>query len=252
MMGAKVNRGNFETLYEVLWNYCVVKRIVAKEREEKELDGEKKEMMSEAGVVSKVNFWAELITSLILVFERKAKAKKAGKRRNQQRACMIQNWQDEESRKFLVKEIYNKAKEDASLDGSEEKAELIRWAVDQVDSVYETAVDDMYQTVCGGPEKVSKLLQKIVTATHVKNLGNINGGLATKVRHVRNKINFLIAIVENYGHTEEAVARQQLRMDMQLRRSNSSSDSTSSQARSIRGKFGRHAAKPTARTTVVL
>lgn len=229
-----MNAVHFETLYEVLWNYCVTSRVMTKTSQEDTSDEDKRK-----------DFFAELLATLIMVYERKEDRKT---RRGKMHESMFSEWQDEGSRKLLARDLYQKGKQ--SCGGLVGRKNILRQVHHEIDTIYENSIGDMYKIVCDGQEGVTKLLQEIVKATHASLKNVPQADLSEKLLHLRNKINFLIAIVQNYGHAEKAVARQHLKIDMLEGMVSGCSADHGSYSGNVRGPHPRVFNLPTSRASM--
>jgi len=205
-MAPKVNASHFETLYEVLWNYSVTLRILSKQHETTTLNPDTLDQHSRS--VFREVFYAELLSTLIVMFERKERRERTkGRIIN-----MLTSWQDDGSRKVLARELFAVARKNGHTK-NKSKEQVVAEIKAELNTIFELSVHDMYKMVCDGPEAITELLRGVVKVARM-NLPQEDTLLCSKLVKLRNKINFLIAIVENYGDQEETGARQQLKRDM--------------------------------------
>jgi len=206
-MAPKVNASHFETLYEVLWNYSVTLRILSKQHGDTTLSGGIAAMNKNSRSHFREIFYAELLSTLIVMFERRER-----RGRKDPSANMLAGWQDDGTLKILSRELFVLARKNGQTRGKDKK-QMVDEIRAELNAIFELAAGDMYRMVCDGPESITTLLEGLVKVARM-NLPQQDDALCAKLIKLRNKINFLIAIVRNYGDQEEQVARQQLKKDM--------------------------------------
>lgn len=222
-MAARVSPAHFETLYEVLWNYSVTLRVMSKQHAEA-MTSEGSAMDAKNRSLFREVFYAELLSTLIVMLEkreRRAEGKKGSKKKN-----MFKQWQDEGNRKVISRELFSQARQNGETQ-HKKKREVLAEIKTEVKYIYEQAAGDLYKMVCGGKDAIVELLQGVVRVVRMNIPEDNEAVLCKKLTKLRNKINFLIAIVENYGGQEPEVARPLLQRDMLSQFSETSSTENS-------------------------
>jgi len=203
-----VHTAHFESVYELLWHYCVVLRLVSRH----DNGGAARDKNGEE---FKRTFFGQLLATLIQVFERKEKM--GGASSKHKRENMVLAWQHAAGKSKLTAEF-------AAAHHNGDKT----LAAQEVEVIYQQAVGDMYTLLREG--KVMEILESIVKVSRgcvqdnssEDNSSSVSSGIiadhanlkGSNMRKLKHKVNFMIGMYINYEHEEKEISRKKLKKDI--------------------------------------